>query len=36
MATLRADPFNLVKNDKIVVRINAMNIKGYNDSASRV
>ena len=34
MQKLREDPFFLVKNDKIVVRINAKNIKGYNNSAS--
>lgn len=36
MKKLRESPFLLVKNDKIVVRINAMNIKGYNNSASYV
>jgi hypothetical protein len=36
MASLREEPFLLVKGDRIVVRINAMNIKGYNDSASPV
>ena len=36
MQELREGPFLLVKNDKIVVRINAMNLKGYNDSASFV
>jgi hypothetical protein len=34
MQKLREDPFFLVRNDKIVVRINAKNIKGYNNSAS--
>ena len=36
MRKLREDPFLLVKNDKIVVRINAKNLKGYNNSASFV
>jgi hypothetical protein len=36
MQKLREAPFLLVKNDKIVVRINAMNLKGYNNSASIV
>jgi hypothetical protein len=36
MAKLREDPFLLIKGDKIVVRINAKNIKGYNESASQV
>jgi hypothetical protein len=34
MHKLRESPFLLLKNDKIVVRINAKNIKGYNNSAS--
>ncbi len=36
MQKLREEPFLLVKGDKIVVRINAMNLKGYNASASVV
>jgi hypothetical protein len=34
MSVLRSDPFNLVKGDLIVARINAANIKGFNASTS--
>ena len=34
MSALRSTPFNLVKGDKIIVRINARNVKGYNASYS--
>ena len=34
MNTLRNDPFNLLKGDKIVARGNSRNLKGFNDSMS--
>ena len=36
MSVFRAEPYNLVKNDKIIARGMAKNIKGLNASFSSV